>query len=559
MNPSDHQPAPKPSGASGPREGFCETCGRAFAESAEPRAPAACEMCGRPFAEKDKPREPEPWPEPVLVRIHSHFDHVRNELSRVQQMLRRGVMLVRRPEALGSILINDKEAEELARRTDLLNEWPETKPEETELVRLESYISAMRAQIDDLVKAAQQPVSKGARLALPLADLREAHQLTPAEFDILLLAFAASLSADYGSIFGYLQNDGTHTEPSVNLALNLLDGPVEERLARRRFFHASAPLVRHRLIHLAEREKPLLRQHFRLDETIAGLLLGHARPANAAPAADAPDFASVGVDEATEARLRELAARLRGQSDAVVRFIGAPSELVRAAAEAVAAESGRATRIFLDLTAEGTDTAAIEQAVRDARLWKAALIVTGSAARGSVPPAWREAEVTLWRALEGGKGTVFLLGPEGAFGRAPAGIRYWNIEIVRAGFERRARAWERELGPYTGPPIDAAQLAGAFKFSNARIRQAVHFGRGLAAQRGAELHTDDLVEAGRELTVPQIARFARRVKPRAPDWGNLELPPEKMSSFFKSKRACGIATRSSERGALARCSREARD
>lgn len=480
------------------------------------------------------------WPEAEVLPIHSHFDHVRNELRRLQQILRRGVMLVRRPEALGSILINNDEAEELAQRQDLLNEWPEREDADPEIRQFQNAIDRMRTDIDARVAAAQRPAENGSHLPLPLADLRKACRLEPDEFDILLLAFAASLSADYGSMFGYLQNDGSRSDPSVNLALNLLNGPIEERLAHRRYFLPSGTLIRHRLIHLEprrdEREKPLLRQHFRIDEMIASFLLGHKMPAGGALDVQTHSIGSVAVDLPTENRLRKLAVQLRGQSHAVVRFVGTQTETLLSAAESVAAESGHTLRIILDLTADSTDAEAIGKAVRNARLWGAVLIVAGHPAHGSPPPAQREAERALWQALEGAEGIVFLLGPEGTFGRAPAGVRYWNVEIGRADYDRRQQAWARQLGPYVGPSIDAARVAGTFRFGHAHMRQAIHFGRGLAAQRGEPLTTDDLISAGRELTVPQVARFARRTRPQAQGWGHLKLPPDKMEQLRQIKR-----------------------
>ena len=80
-----------------------------------------------------------------------------------------------------------------------------------------------------------------------------AFNLDAFERGALLVCLAAHLDLRYERLYGYLQDDVTRKRPSVNLVLNLLCAPGEDRLNRLAYFAEGAPLVNH---HLLERVVP---------------------------------------------------------------------------------------------------------------------------------------------------------------------------------------------------------------------------------------------------------------------------------------------------------------
>ena len=124
------------------------------------------------------------------------------------------------------------------------------------------------------------------RPELRLGRLRDAFGLDETDLGLVAVALAPEFDGRYERVYAYLQDDATRRWPSVDLALDLVSGSADAKLAaRRRLAAAEAPLLRHRLarIHQAEPGQALL--SCRLVARPAGGRLP-ARPGWARPAAD---------------------------------------------------------------------------------------------------------------------------------------------------------------------------------------------------------------------------------------------------------------------------------
>jgi SpoVK/Ycf46/Vps4 family AAA+-type ATPase len=149
----------------------------------------------------------------------------------------------------------------------------------------------------------------------------------------------------------------------------------------------------------------------------------------------------------------------------------------------------------------------------------------------------------LWEALRVFGEPIFLLGSESSFARIPTNIRVWRIEVQTPGFNQRQQTWETALGP-AASEYEPARLADTFRFGGQRIHQTIDMARSLIAVRKPtqrEPDIQDLLDAGRALTSPQVGRFALRVEPRY-GWNDIVLPPEKaqklhhIASWIKYRR-----------------------
>jgi hypothetical protein len=100
------------------------------------------------------------------------------------------------------------------------------------------------------------------------------------DFDLAVMFIAAAPELDlrYERICAYLQDDVNKKRPTVDLALNLLCGSLEDKLRRRAHFAGDAPLLRHRLLAVqgdgTAATGPLLAQVLRLDQQVVAFLLG---------------------------------------------------------------------------------------------------------------------------------------------------------------------------------------------------------------------------------------------------------------------------------------------
>lgn len=210
-------------------------------------------------------------------------------LTRIDLMLRREVVRfrsghgLREDEDFRGLYVSEAEVNALLDPSHSAAEWLEL-PLPEEARGLEVGIQAASERARQL--EAQHPSS-------PLIRLCQLLGLSEVERDILLIALASEVDLKYERLFAYLQDDVNRKRPSVDLALKLLFPNLEARFAGRQLFEASSRLLHWELITLAEeqhaRKPSLLSRQLRLDERIAGYLLG----------SPAPDARLLGVLEAS--------------------------------------------------------------------------------------------------------------------------------------------------------------------------------------------------------------------------------------------------------------------
>ena len=128
---------------------------------------------------------------------------------------------------------------------------------------------AMRALIAERVEASQE---EGIVLLLPR--LARLFGLTPFEERVAFICLAPEMDLKYERLYGYLQDDMTRKQPSVELALRLLClTPVERLYARRNFTPQSRLFRAHLLLPLDDGNTSQLARPLKLDERIIGFLL----------------------------------------------------------------------------------------------------------------------------------------------------------------------------------------------------------------------------------------------------------------------------------------------
>jgi AAA+ superfamily predicted ATPase len=145
-----------------------------------------------------------------------------------------------------------------------------------------------RQEIGDRLEAIHRKIHERAQesrnrgVELRLCTLAQRFRLSPFEIDVLLVSQAVELDLRYELLYAYLQDDVTKKRPSVDLALNLLTGSAQARVAAMACFSANAPLRRHRLIEFIDDPSyphpPLLAKYLKIDSRVGQYLMGNDEP-----------------------------------------------------------------------------------------------------------------------------------------------------------------------------------------------------------------------------------------------------------------------------------------
>jgi len=204
------------------------------------------------------------------------FAHLQYELMRLDMLLHRQLWRIQKMRqksaetALDSFYISADKAYALLMRP--FGEGSEIPDPE----------SATYAQaLDNITQQSQQLLADAAaRGEQPrLQRLYDLFGLDRFACDVLLASLAPALDSRYEALYGYLHDDLSKKQPSINMLLELLLPPGPGRLLQFSYFADDAPIFRHRLLkRTAEWGPNLLNQALHPDVSLISWLLGHYQP-----------------------------------------------------------------------------------------------------------------------------------------------------------------------------------------------------------------------------------------------------------------------------------------
>jgi SpoVK/Ycf46/Vps4 family AAA+-type ATPase len=122
---------------------------------------------------------------------------------------------------------------------------------------------------------------------------------------------------------------------------------------------------------------------------------------------------------------------------------------------------------------------------------------------------------------------VVVLSLNEQFGPLGGSTRLWRVNVQPPDFEARLETWRTALGGSVAD-LDPDRLADLFSFYGERIQQTVSLAQTRAALRdpaAPKLSMTDVLVAGRDLTTPNMRRFALPIDPRY-GWQDLVLPDD---------------------------------
>ncbi len=336
----------------------------------------------------------------------------------------------------------------------------------------------------------------------PSCGLIRSFDLSPFEFDVLLLALLPELSPRFGRVIAYLNNDVTKPFPTVYLASHLfsvIDGVEDPRS----FFLASSTLVKHKLIRWTKEsyELPLIGRTYRLDDSIADYLLSTAM--------DAPQaHHEARLPDPVEHKLKNIAPKLRSGKIRVIVFEGKSKSALESASRRLADLLG----ISLSLL-EGTD---FRRSTRDAFLHNRL-------------PAWRcdgmtDRERLLLLETSSDYATPIVLLCTDRIVPLPGDAV--AIHVPMPDLATRKILWQEAISSLPHEGIDAKDLARRYRMGEDEIRAAARAALHLAWLDGRDrIDIQDVESAVRRVSSPSLGTLARRLMPRY-TWDDIVLPED---------------------------------
>lgn len=369
----------------------------------------------------------------------------------------------------------------------------------------------------------------------PLGHMADIFGLNQLDCHILLVCLAPELDRRYERLYAYLQDDVSQRRPTVNLLVNLLGGDVNERFAVWDRLKPHMPLRTHRLIEVSgesQNHPTFLAHQLKLDNRVLGFLMGDdhvdarlktsvvVRPAGKAQENIAP--ASNTLRAALQHNTKE---------PPIVHMQGMPGAGREAAALSACAEIGvplTTIRMSELKELEGGIEANWPLAIRESYLARSVLLIH----------EWElclktedmQAPADLWQSVLNYPGVVFLCSRE-TFEPLDEGRtrRLIRVKFELPTYDFRYAAWRDALanhGVFLGNE-DIVELASKFKLTDVQIKRAVNTASDLAASRGEQLTTVDLVAGAQAHSSLKLGRLAKRIVPRY-TWTDLILPPDRV-------------------------------
>ncbi|MDR3573037.1 MAG: ATP-binding protein [Anaerolineaceae bacterium] len=390
--------------------------------------------------------------------------------------------------------------------------------------QLEFAIRSSRADLLELCRTA------GGRLG----HLVKLYGLDPLETACLLLCLAPELDLRFEKLFAYLQDDVTKTRPCLELALRLFVSP-DERLAARRIFSASSPLLLHHLLALQDEPgrsySPLPAQLLTPDPAILAYLSGDddldRRLAAHAVLVPLGEFANRPTlpESITEQASALLEMPLSALPIPAILLSG-PDALARRTLAEILAQGWQLALLAVDFpplaAALGADLAFL-LINRQAALRNAALYLDGL---DSLPSP--EQLFTPQKLSGPDHAPLNMISTRKSFSWTGP-----SLELPEPGFQVRRRAWrtflDSDAAAFNSASLDG--LAGKFRLTTTQIEAAVQSARSRAlvrSPRRPQPILEDLYAAARQESTPILSDLARKIDPHY-SWSDIILPEDPLN------------------------------
>ena len=354
--------------------------------------------------------------------------------------------------------------------------------------------------------------------------LKKAFDLDGDDTDLVLLSLAPEISAGYGKIFAYLNDNLNQAFLTVDLATRVLRTERTQRLGLQARLMSGSPLIKNRLLLLNPPDGADTHTSRRVHPSgrfLRWLLEGEELPTGLG-------FTPLDVSGApliageTENRIEELAPSLN--KAITITVVGATSGAREGVAISIARKAERSL-VRIDLERCKNYLEQPWELIRELRM-SGALPFVINVASSQEDPQQKIQVLTLGSALATLPVPV-LVG--GADRRALSGLLGSDrpsatVKVGRTNLDERIRSWEEHLIKKNWDVNRAVDLAERFySVGGTTIDRIID--RAEAESGGSEPNDEILWEAARECSRPEMQGLALHVTPRY-RWDDLILPPK---------------------------------
>ncbi len=456
--------------------------------------------------------------------------HIVAELRRLDRMLLRHVLRLRAANAFTEndfrgLYVPDSVADGLLQDPERANT--------PELEELSTQIDALR--LENRVRAQDST----------LLELETRFDLSQLESDVVLIALAPELDTRYETLYAYAQNDVTKKSPTVDLALKLLEGSLEERIEAKRIFEPSSALLRNQILSVApdaqNRDGSMLSRYVRIDPRAVGFLLGR----------NSLDSRLASFTERIEPKLEwsdlcisdEVAARLKRstQLERIVYWFEGPAGSGKQSAAEALCRQQRQSLLTVDLRRLPAADVPVAGCLRlEASLSNAAIYLDHSDAMLETGAAGRDRLNQLIRELAACNHPLILASTVPWQPELAADSQMLRFSFARPVLAARRKLWQDSLAAvHVNGDTDPSALASKFALGAAEIRRAVgeaHYAALLHAEGEPKITNRLLHESARAQSSQMLRRLARKVE-CSQSWADLILPPKTLGQLREIERS----------------------
>lgn len=404
----------------------------------------------------------------------------------------------------------------------------------------------IQEQIDEMAAATAQRVTASLEAGIPLRLVALAHlfDLTHVDLDVILICLAPELDRRYERLYAYLHDDVTRRHPTVDLVLNLLGGDLETNVALRGRFNATAPLMQHQLVTLANPSNQqcpsLLGKDVQLEPRVVQFLLKDDELDNrlcgvVTVTREAVPLGQLFFPDIFHQRLARLGQQIALQQKNLIIYCQGSYGLGKESTAAALCQPLHLGLLVVNGQQLAQQTLAefakfIRLIDREARLVGAAIY-------------WKNFDAllsdekqphldTLLAMLDAHPGPTFLAGdtPWEPADALP-NVDFQRVVFPQPGFAERSKLWARLLSTplqlsARGGGLDLDAIANRFRLSGGQIHDAAATALAVAQARdpaNPQLAQDDLYAACRLQSNRKLAELAQQITPHY-QWDDLVLP-----------------------------------
>jgi AAA+ superfamily predicted ATPase len=347
---------------------------------------------------------------------------------------------------------------------------------------------------------------------------------SPVERDLVLLCLLPELDVRYRRIFGYLQDDASRANPSIEILSQIVLRKAGSIEAVHDLLLPSRPLLRNRVL-LSGGQEGRSSRYLRVDDRILSFLLGSDDPDErlkdvVRALAPRDSWESIFASDELVDQLREFADATRGKAAQAVLHGPYGSGKLKAAS-AIAAHQNRRLVTF------DAEAALIRQrwdecvalAFREAQLLDAAIYIhrVECLFDQDQPQHYWDCLLEAMESFDG----LSLIGATALTGssRGRRSANYPRFDFSVPNLDLRIRIWRATLANESlavNPDAIVPTLAAAFQITAGQIRDAVTSARASARARSSSsprILVEDLYAACRRQAGRRLVDFARRVEP----------------------------------------------